>query len=91
MCTLLNSDSSGQPERRTAFVARKLWKFNVGIADLSETRLADEGQLREEKEGYTFFGRAGLLENLGYMVLDLPSKTTWCDHFLNYHRASANA
>ena len=53
--TLLDSDSNERPERRTAFVARALRKFNVDIAALSETRLAEEGQLREEKGGYTFF------------------------------------
>ncbi|KAJ3584268.1 hypothetical protein NHX12_014764 [Muraenolepis orangiensis] len=29
--------------------------FQIDIAALSETRLADEGQLKEEKGGYTFF------------------------------------
>ena len=42
-------NSNERPERRTAFVARELRRFNVDIAALSETRLAEEGKLREEK------------------------------------------
>ena len=49
MRTLLDSDLNEWPERRTAFVARELRRFNVDIAALSETRLAEEGQLREER------------------------------------------
>ncbi|KAJ8417438.1 hypothetical protein AAFF_G00286650 [Aldrovandia affinis] len=42
---------SDRPERRTAIIARELRRFRIDIAALSETRLADEGQLKEEKGG----------------------------------------
>lgn len=51
----LHSNSNERPERHTAFVARELRRFNIDIAALAETRLAEEGQLTEEKGGYTFF------------------------------------
>lgn len=44
-----------RPERRTALVARELDRLNIDIAALSETRLADEGQLEEVGGGYSFF------------------------------------
>ena len=43
------------PERRTALIARELGRYKIEIAALSETRLADEGQLTEVGAGYTFF------------------------------------
>ena len=55
--TLLSDTSSAatRPERRTALVARELGRLGIDIAALSETRLADEGQLDEVGGGYTFF------------------------------------
>ncbi|KAJ4927753.1 hypothetical protein JOQ06_015555 [Pogonophryne albipinna] len=53
--TLTDNQASDRPERRTAIISRELGKFQIDIAALSETRLADEGQLKEEKGGYTFF------------------------------------
>nr|XP_061823852.1 uncharacterized protein LOC133611023 [Nerophis lumbriciformis] len=53
--TLMDNQASDRPERRTAIISRELRKFQIDIAALSETRLADEGQLKEEKGGYTFF------------------------------------
>lgn len=50
-----DNKNSDRPERRTAIIARELRRFRVDIAALSETRLADEGQLKEEKGGRTFF------------------------------------
>uniref|UniRef100_A0A8C3HII6 Endonuclease/exonuclease/phosphatase domain-containing protein n=1 Tax=Chrysemys picta bellii TaxID=8478 RepID=A0A8C3HII6_CHRPI len=44
-----------RPERRTALVTRELARYNTDIAALSETRLANEGQLSESGSGYTFF------------------------------------
>ena len=35
--------------------ASKLSRYNIDIAALSETRLADEGSLNEMASGYTFF------------------------------------
>ena len=52
--TLMESDKD-RPERRTAFVANELKRQKIDVAALSETRFPDEGQLREEKAGYTFF------------------------------------
>jgi len=35
--------------------ASELSRYNIDIAALSETRLADEGSLNEMASGYTFF------------------------------------
>ena len=53
-------DTSSGPERSTALVARELKRYDIDIAALSETRLAETGQLVERGEGYTFYwqGRA---------------------------------
>ena len=48
---------SDRPARRTALIAQELSRYNVDIAALSETRLADEGSLAESGGGYTFFWR----------------------------------
>ena len=53
--TLLDRERTNRPERRTALIANELARYNVQIAALSETRLADEGQLEEKSAGYTFF------------------------------------
>lgn len=53
--TLMDNDTATRPERRTAIVARELKSFNIDIAALSETRRPDEGQIKEERGGYTFF------------------------------------
>ena len=53
--TLMDSSSSDRPERRTALAGRELDRYNVEIAALSETRLAEEGLLKEVGAGYTFF------------------------------------
>lgn len=53
--TLLDRASNLCPERKTAIVARELRRYNVDIAALSETHLADEGELVEHGGGYTFF------------------------------------
>ena len=47
-------DSSGS-QRRSALVGRELDRYKVEIAALSETRLAEEGLLKEVGAGYTFF------------------------------------
>ena len=46
---------SDRPARRTALIAQELSRYNVDIAALSETRLADEGSVSENSGGYTFF------------------------------------
>ena len=53
--TLMASSGSDRPERRTALVGRELDRYKVEIAALSETRLAEEGLLKEVGAGYTFF------------------------------------
>ncbi|KAG7298212.1 hypothetical protein JYU34_019023 [Plutella xylostella] len=53
--TLLDRDTNLCPERKTAIVARELRRYNVDIAALSETHLAEEGQLTEHGGGYTFY------------------------------------
>ena len=53
--TLMDNPSANRPERRTALVARELARYKIDIAALSETRLANEGQLTEVGGGYTFF------------------------------------
>ena len=52
--TLLDRQKANRPARRTALVAKELARYQIDIAALSETRLADEGQL-QEASGYTFF------------------------------------
>ena len=51
--TLLNRTITSRPERGTALVARELQHYRVDTA-ASETRIADEGSLREEGGDYTF-------------------------------------
>ena len=53
--TLLNSAITSRSERGTTLVARELQRYRVDKAALSETRIADEGSLREEGGDYTFF------------------------------------
>ena len=49
----MNSAGSVRPQRRTALVGRELDRYKVEIAALSETRLAEEGLLKEVGAGYT--------------------------------------
>ena len=53
-------DTGSRPERSTALVARELKRYDSDIAALSETRLAETGQLVERGANYTFYwqGRA---------------------------------
>ena len=56
--TLLDAsptNDTDRPPRRTALVASELRRYNIDIAALSETRMADENSLTEQGEGYTFF------------------------------------
>ena len=53
--TLTDSSKAERPERRTALVVRELGRYNIHVAALSETGLANEGQLTEVKAGYSFF------------------------------------
>ena len=49
--TLMDSSSSDRSERRTALVRRELDRYKVEITALSETRLAEEGLLKEVGAG----------------------------------------
>ncbi|XP_076058542.1 uncharacterized protein LOC143035560 [Oratosquilla oratoria] len=56
--TLMNpvhTHAADRPPRRTALVASELRRYDIDIAALSETHLADEGSIVEAGEGYTFF------------------------------------
>ncbi|BHF66057.1 hypothetical protein SprV_0200907100 [Sparganum proliferum] len=53
--SLSDNPRSNRPERRTALVARKLARYKVDIAALSETRFSEQGQLEEMGAGYSFF------------------------------------
>ena len=52
---LLDKELSERPHRRTVLLAREPSLYDIDIASLSETRLADVGQLTETGSGYTFF------------------------------------
>jgi exonuclease III len=51
--TLLDRDRSKRPERQTALVAKELSRYNIDIAALCETRLAQSDSMIDS--GYTFF------------------------------------
>ena len=51
----MNSAGSDRPQRRTALVRRKLGRYGIEIAALSETRFAEIGGIKEVGAGYTFF------------------------------------
>ena len=53
--TLLDTDTTNRPERRTALIAMELARYKVDIAALSETRLSGTGERCESASGYTFF------------------------------------
>ncbi|XP_048486436.1 craniofacial development protein 2-like [Plutella xylostella] len=53
--TLIDRDTNICPERKTAIVARELRRYNVDVAAISETHLADEGELVEHGGEYTFY------------------------------------
>ena len=53
--TLLDNSANLCPERKTALIARELSKYKIDIAALSETHLADSGELCEDRGGYTYY------------------------------------
>ena len=55
VCILMDYGGAHRPEWRTALIAEQLARYKVDIAVLSETQLAEEGQLSEIGAGYTFF------------------------------------
>ena len=52
--TLIDSAWSDRPQRRTALVGRELGRYGIEIAAVSETRLAEIGEI-EVGAGHTFF------------------------------------
>ena len=58
--TLIDNPENSSPARRAALMCKELDRYNVDIAALSETRLADDSQIKEFASGYTIFwkGRA---------------------------------
>ena len=75
MRTLLDREGSDRPERRSALVDRELNRYNVDMAALSETRLADVGEAAEAN--YTFFWSGKLHISKGKQELGLPSRLAW--------------
>ena len=53
--TLMDSAGSDRPQLRTALVGRELGRYNIKIAELSETRLAEVGEIKEVGTSYTYF------------------------------------
>ena len=51
----MDSAGSNRPQRRIALVSRELDRYKVETAALTETRLEEEGLLKEVGAGYTFF------------------------------------
>ena len=53
--TLMDTRNTNRPERMTAIVGYELARYNIDVAALSETRLAETGDLTEVGAGYTFW------------------------------------
>ena len=53
----MDSDRSDRPQRRTALVGKKLGRYKMEIAALSETRLTVIGEIKEIGAVYTFLDR----------------------------------
>ena len=51
----MDSAGSDRLQRRTVLVGMELGKYKIEIAVLSETRLAEVGEIKEVGAGYTFF------------------------------------
>ena len=67
MCPGFSTDLTNIDDvRKTAVIDAELNRLNIDIAGLQETRLAEEGSLRENN--YTFFGREEGRQKKGNMV-----------------------
>ena len=51
----MDSAGSDIPQRRTVLVGRELGRYGIEIAALSDSRLAEIGEIKEVSAGYTFF------------------------------------
>ena len=83
--TLLDNEDSNRRARRYALVAAELGRYDIDIAALSESRLADEGSLTEGGGGYTFFQK-GLPYDTS-RILHCPQRSRHCasDYGLRSH------
>ncbi|XP_068247980.1 uncharacterized protein [Palaemon carinicauda] len=54
--------NTNRPERRTALVCKDLARFNVDVTALSETRLPEEGNIREAGTRYAILWKGKALE-----------------------------
>jgi len=79
----MDADNSSRPHRRTALIASELTRYNIDIAALSETRLADEGSLNEMASGYIFSGRGFQRIPGVFMVSGLPFARDCSRPYLN--------
>ena len=61
----------------TALVARELDRYDIDIAALSETRLADEGQLIEKVHVIPFTGKVVHPQSLVSPELGLQLEVQW--------------
>ena len=51
----MDTKKDNRPARRSALLAAELNRYAIDIVTLSETRLADSGQVEEVGQGFTFF------------------------------------
>ena len=76
--SMIDHDTSDCPERRSALITSELLRFEIDIAALSETRLADTGSF-DEIVGVMdtdFSGQVNHQESNKDQVLVLPSEQT---------------
>ena len=74
--TLMESAGSDRPQRRTALIGRKLGRYGIEIASLSETHFAEIGEVKEVGTGYTFFWSGRKSEERREAGVGLPSNQT---------------
>ena len=55
VCILMDYDGADRPEWRSARIASDLARYKVQIVELSDTWLAEEGQLTDIGKSYTYF------------------------------------
>ena len=59
----MDRNEANRPQRRTALIGLDLARYNIDIAALSETLLADEGKLCEEALAIHYSGAAEEMKN----------------------------
>ena len=55
------SKNVSKPQRRIFLIAKELSRYDIDIAAISETRLAEGGSLTESGSGYAFFWKGKAL------------------------------